>query len=356
KKVCNVAPIPGETKVWQYITLMRRIYLIDCPGIVQSSVTDTDEDIVLRGSIRVENLHNPEDYIDAVLSRVRSQYIQRTYNIDHWQDAEEFLTEVAKSMGKLNKGGEPDLHVVAKMVLNDWLRGKLPRYTTPPGYEEPLPNASRGEGEEPAESTGAANDGAEGGDGGVKSERRDKVMIDIKQKFNNIIMATEYLPIDLQGDHEMTESRGEDKDEERTKDADTVAIDTAHAAADDDRDEPDWDEVFQSVAGDVVSSMPSEAGGGKEITNAASPDSELDSDDGDSDGGESDSAESVGPRPRRPVKKAPRMTTNKRKVGTHYYEETNVKNRNRSKKAPENPDQLTKKLRRGGKWKVTSKK
>ncbi|XP_065171697.1 nucleolar GTP-binding protein 2, partial [Atheta coriaria] len=34
KKVCKVAPIAGETKVWQYITLMRRIYLIDCPGVV----------------------------------------------------------------------------------------------------------------------------------------------------------------------------------------------------------------------------------------------------------------------------------------------------------------------------------
>ena len=29
KKVCNVAPIPGETKIWQYITLFRRIFLID---------------------------------------------------------------------------------------------------------------------------------------------------------------------------------------------------------------------------------------------------------------------------------------------------------------------------------------
>ena len=37
KKVCKVAPIPGETKVWQYITLMKSIYLIDCPGTVQPS-------------------------------------------------------------------------------------------------------------------------------------------------------------------------------------------------------------------------------------------------------------------------------------------------------------------------------
>ena len=38
KKVCNVAPIAGETKVWQYITLMKKIYLIDCPGMLLFSV------------------------------------------------------------------------------------------------------------------------------------------------------------------------------------------------------------------------------------------------------------------------------------------------------------------------------
>jgi ribosome biogenesis GTPase A len=34
KKCCKTAPIPGETKVWQYIALMKRIFLIDCPGVV----------------------------------------------------------------------------------------------------------------------------------------------------------------------------------------------------------------------------------------------------------------------------------------------------------------------------------
>lgn len=29
-KACNVAPIPGETKVWQYVTLTKRVFLIDC--------------------------------------------------------------------------------------------------------------------------------------------------------------------------------------------------------------------------------------------------------------------------------------------------------------------------------------
>ena len=32
KKCCNVAPLAGETKVWQYVSLFRRVNLIDCPG------------------------------------------------------------------------------------------------------------------------------------------------------------------------------------------------------------------------------------------------------------------------------------------------------------------------------------
>ena len=44
--MCKTAPIAGETKVWQYITLMRKIYLIDCPGIVPATGGETDEEKV----------------------------------------------------------------------------------------------------------------------------------------------------------------------------------------------------------------------------------------------------------------------------------------------------------------------
>lgn len=49
-KVCKVAPIPGETKVWQYITLTKRIFLIDCPGVVYQN-NDSETDIVLKGVV-----------------------------------------------------------------------------------------------------------------------------------------------------------------------------------------------------------------------------------------------------------------------------------------------------------------
>ncbi|KAL4950428.1 NUC091 domain-containing protein [Aspergillus filifer] len=132
KKVCTVAPIPGETKVWQYITLMKRIYLIDCPGVVPPSQTDTPEDILLRGVVRVENVENPEQYIPAILKRVQPRHLERTYGIKETSDSIEFLSILARKGGRLLRGGEPDLDGVAKMVINDFLRGKIPWFTPPP--------------------------------------------------------------------------------------------------------------------------------------------------------------------------------------------------------------------------------
>uniref|UniRef100_A0A8C1YY29 Nucleolar GTP-binding protein 2 n=1 Tax=Cyprinus carpio TaxID=7962 RepID=A0A8C1YY29_CYPCA len=139
KKVCNVAPLAGETKVWQYITLMRRIFLIDCPGVVYPS-DDSETDIVLKGVVQVEKIRNPEDHIGGVLERAKAEYIQKTYRIPSWSSAEDFLEKLAFRTGKLLKGGEPDLSTVSKMVLNDWQRGRIPFFVKPPGYPNALLN------------------------------------------------------------------------------------------------------------------------------------------------------------------------------------------------------------------------
>jgi nuclear GTP-binding protein len=65
RQVCKVAPVPGQTKVWQYITLMKRIFLIDCPGVVYNKTEDTDSDMVLKGVVRVENLVRTDRHIAA---------------------------------------------------------------------------------------------------------------------------------------------------------------------------------------------------------------------------------------------------------------------------------------------------
>ncbi|KHN36808.1 Nucleolar GTP-binding protein 2 [Glycine soja] len=135
KNVCKVAPIPGETKVWQYITLTKRIFLIDCPGVVYHN-NDTETDVVLKGVVRVTNLKDAADHIGEVLKRVKKEHLERAYKIKEWDDENDFLLQLCKSSGKLLKGGEPDLMTAAKMILHDWQRGRIPFFVSPPRVED----------------------------------------------------------------------------------------------------------------------------------------------------------------------------------------------------------------------------
>jgi nuclear GTP-binding protein len=105
-----------------------------------SSANDSQTDIVLKGVVRVEALPQPSEHVAALLQRVKPIYMSRTYGIQLpskedvsriW-DAEEFLEKLARIKGRLLKGGEPDIEGVAKVVLNDWVRGRVPYFVPPP--------------------------------------------------------------------------------------------------------------------------------------------------------------------------------------------------------------------------------
>jgi len=155
KNVCKTAPIPGETKVWQYITLYKKIFLIDCPGVVTPAKDETEANIVLKGVLRVENIPDPSHYIEDLILRVKKEHLDKTYGIYEYDGHEDFLEKLAFKYGKLLKKGEPDLNTVAKMVLNDWIRGKIPFFVEPPEIDvevddssledEPMPEISEDE-------------------------------------------------------------------------------------------------------------------------------------------------------------------------------------------------------------------
>jgi len=133
KKSCKVAPIPGETKIWQYITLFKNIYLIDCPGVVVDTAGDTETDSVLKGVVRPERLENPEDFIPTILANVSREYVAALYRIQkEWGSTTLLLETVARNSGRLLKGGEPDVRSAAIMIIMDYQRGKLPYFVAPP--------------------------------------------------------------------------------------------------------------------------------------------------------------------------------------------------------------------------------
>jgi hypothetical protein len=69
---------------------------------------------------------------------VKREYLVRTYGVHSWTDGQDFLVQLALRGGKLLRGGEPDLPLVAKNVINDFQRGKLPFFSTPPDIKRVL--------------------------------------------------------------------------------------------------------------------------------------------------------------------------------------------------------------------------
>ncbi|KAK6134511.1 hypothetical protein DH2020_031745 [Rehmannia glutinosa] len=96
KNVCKVAPIPGETKVWQYITLTKKIFLIDCPGVVYQN-HDTETDIVLKGVVRVTNLHDAAEHIEDEASHKLEEGKEKAVDDDKASAARRAIDDVISS-------------------------------------------------------------------------------------------------------------------------------------------------------------------------------------------------------------------------------------------------------------------
>lgn len=258
KKVCTVAPIPGETKVWQYITLMKRIYLIDCPGVVPISAKDSDTATVLKGVVRVENLYTPAEHIPELLRRVRPEYVERTYGLEHreggWvgeEGAAILLSAIAKKSGKLLKGGEPDQEAAAKMVLNDWIRGKIPFFVPPPAKAE---DGAEETVTEVQDETREVMEAQEAALGKILGEKRVK---GVEQGIKGIITMPKFFGDDARREQEESEDEadeGVDHEMDGGKD-DAEAADASEAEEDEDEEDGDsdenlaWEDIFPGDAG-----------------------------------------------------------------------------------------------------------
>jgi len=136
KSACKAAPIPGETKNWQYVALTKRIFMIDCPGVVYSSDNDSEIDIILKGVVRAERLEDADYYVEFLIKEVEKKTLMTTYGIDEFEDAYDFLKKVAFKFGRLLKHNEPDIKSTAKMIIMDWQRGHIPHFKLPPVTDE----------------------------------------------------------------------------------------------------------------------------------------------------------------------------------------------------------------------------
>ena len=270
-----MAPIPGETKVWQYITLMKQIYLVDCPGTVQPS-GNSEVEAVLKGVVRIEQLRQADEYVEEVLRRVKVEYLRKTYGLEAWADATDFLEQLAVKTGKLLKGAEPDTNAVAKLVLHDWQRGRLPYFVPPPGWvpREEMQVAKgggggEGRGRKAAEAAAAeAAQGAEGAEGvvGVVGKKQS-----IKS-LRKIGQVHDFAEEDMEGGEEQEDDEGEEEEEEEEEEGEE---EDGEEGEEGDESEEEEEEEEEAVVEEVVAKGKGKAKAKAKPVPAAAPPSDA---------------------------------------------------------------------------------
>ncbi|OWZ12127.1 Guanine nucleotide-binding protein [Phytophthora megakarya] len=135
-KAASVSSTAGHTKVMQEVHIDSKIKLLDCPGIVFDH-SDSSA-LLLRNCINTESMADPVGAVQVLLTRCQPVQLAELYQLPLdtvskcFTDAVQFLVLVAQVKGKLGKGGIPDRQAAARIVLQDWNRGKLPYFTPPP--------------------------------------------------------------------------------------------------------------------------------------------------------------------------------------------------------------------------------
>lgn len=126
---------PGVTKGKQWIKLKKDIELLDTPGILWPKFDDQKVGVrlALIGSIKEEIIDATELAIELV-SFLKSDYpsvFETKYLVSNLEDknSHEILIEVTKLRNLLVAHGEPDVHRMSKMMLEEFRNGKMGMFT-----------------------------------------------------------------------------------------------------------------------------------------------------------------------------------------------------------------------------------
>ena len=277
--------------------------------------------------VRVEALSSPSEHIPTLMSRVKPVYLARTYNLQVPEsgeplDPDEVLDKLARMKGRLLKGGEPDLDGVAKILLSDWVRGKIPYFVPPPERPGEL-NKSEEERRKKEEAKEKRKSQAVRD---VRAEERIHA-IGVRQKLGSIVQKNTFVgedvrPVEEEGGESVGEGEGEGE------------VGGEGDGSDEEEGELGWNDVFPEDAPPLMRS-----------DDGASEDESVEEDDGivSSEVDDPPSKEDA------PVQKESRMTTNKvrpitsdpttanantliqQRKAANFYTNANVKNKNRKK-------------------------
>jgi len=139
KKV-RVSETPGKTKHFQTLELTEDITLCDCPGLVMPSLANSKAGMVLQGILPIDQLRDHVPPITQLLGHVPRHVFESKYGLvlprDGQLTSEQLLTAYGTLRGFMTAGGRPDQSRSARIILKDYVAGKLLYCEAPPDVDQ----------------------------------------------------------------------------------------------------------------------------------------------------------------------------------------------------------------------------
>ncbi len=125
RKAARTSPVAGFTRGVQWIKLSKNFKLIDTPGVIPLEEKE-ESDLAVKATLTA--IQDPETVALKIISIIlikNKKLLEKKYSIKAKQKPEEVLEQIAESKKKLKKKGELDIESAARLIINDWQKGKL---------------------------------------------------------------------------------------------------------------------------------------------------------------------------------------------------------------------------------------
>lgn len=143
-KKTGVTSTPGKTKHFQTLIISEKLTLCDCPGLVFPSFTSSRYEMIASGVLPIDRMTERREAVQVVADRVPRSVIEGVYRISLPKPksyesqsraplAAELLRAYCASRGYVASSGLPDETKAARLILKDYIDGKLPHFQMPPG-------------------------------------------------------------------------------------------------------------------------------------------------------------------------------------------------------------------------------
>ncbi|CAG87387.2 DEHA2D16786p [Debaryomyces hansenii CBS767] len=149
-KACPVGNQAGVTTSMREVKIDNKLKVLDSPGIVfpdeltnsKKSKSNQEAKLALLSAIPPKQISDPMGAVNMLLKKFSKDSemadgLKKYYSLpplpssDLNEFSKQFLIHIARTKGRLGKGGVPNLEAAAMSVLNDWRDGRIIGWTLP---------------------------------------------------------------------------------------------------------------------------------------------------------------------------------------------------------------------------------